>query len=684
MKIEQASNQIDRLLDRSNWGGDFAGACFRILAGTRARLLPSHSTGMVIVLSAAILSPHAMLAKAAGIYREAPEFRTRVMAGSLPPVEQRLPRNPVLLSPVERIGRYGGTWHITLLGYDHTSLLSRTIAYENLVRWDPYWTKVIPNLAQSWEVKSNATVFVFKLRPGTRWSDGAPFTSEDVKAWFDDVVNVPELTPIPPSWLVLDGRTAICEVIDPGTIEFRFAGPNAIFIQHLASMRANALARYPQHYFRKFHVRHNPDGARDLVKRTGATNWADAFQKVYAPWDWVNPDAPTLDAWVMTTPYKPGTTPIKAVRNPYYWKVDTQGNQLPYIDGIEATVVADQAQLLQRVLDGRIDMQSEGFDWKVASPQLLDRKGRDKWRPMRLIPSMPNMLALCLNLAHPDPIVRSVFTNKAFRVALSEAIDRKRIIKEVLDGRGKPWQIAPRDESSFRHEKLGVQFTQFNPRRSAQALDELELKPATDSGIRRLRDGRTLEIEILLPTGRGEDWITAFKILEENWRAIGVGMKIETLSRTDFYARLNANRHDAAAWWSGGGITPIMEPEFFVPVTFERIGPARVPYGVPWAAWFTDHGAANAQEPPPSVRRQMEIYRKIMGEPDQNRQKTLMRQVLDIAAEEFYAIGLCQDTVSHAIVSRDFRNVPEPQFDSWTYPTPAPANPCQFFFDLSK
>lgn len=639
---------------------------------------------MAIELSAAIVCQHTMLAKADGLYHEAPEFRTRVMNGSLPPVEQRLPRNPVLLAPVERIGKYGGTWHISLMGYDHTSLLTRSLAYENLVRWDPAWTKVIPNLAQSWQVKSNSSVFVFKLRPGTRWSDGAPFTSEDIKAWFDDVVDVPELTPIPPAWLVLDGKTARCTAIDRDTVEFHFVGPNAIFLQFLTSLRAGALTRYPQHYFRRFHVRHNPDGARDLMKQTGTTNWADAFQKIYAPFDWVNPDAPTLDAWILTTPYKTGNTPIRAVRNPYYWKVDTQGNQLPYIDSVEATVVMEHSELLQRALNGRIDFQNEGLDWNASFASLQQNADRANYRLMRLIPSMPNMLAICLNLTHRDPVMRSVFTNKAFRVALSEAINRDLIIRRVLGGKGKPWQVAPRDESPIRHDRLGSQYTRFDPERAVQALDAMELRRAGDKRQRLLPDGRPLSINLVLPSGPGDDWIGALKIVEENWRDIGVELKTETLSRPDFYARLNANQHDGAVWWSGGGIAPVMEPEFYVPITFERIGPPRVPYGVPWAAWFVNPGAANAEAPPPNVQRQMRIYRQIMGEPDQNRQNEMMRQVMDIAADEFYAIGLCQEQMFYSIASRNLRNIPELQFDSWTYPNPAPSNPCQFFFDLPK
>ena len=93
--------------------------------------------------------------------------------------------------------------------------------------------------------------------------------------------------------------------------------------------------------------------------------------------------------------------------------------------------------------------------------------------------------------------------------------------------------------------------------------------------------------------------------------------------------------------------------------------------------------APGAEPPPPTVLRQMDLFRLLMAEPDSSRRFDLMRQVIDIAAQEFFAIGICLESVGVAPRNPAFCNVPATHFDSWLYPDPGPLNPCQFFIDPS-
>ncbi len=603
-------------------------------------------------------------------FSESPDLRQRVDAGKLPALEKRLPTAPVIITPLEKPGIYGGTWRMVLAGTDDVGLVSRSLAYENLVRWDPNWTRVLPNVASSWTINDDATVYRFRLRQGMHWSDGEPYTARDIVAWVDDVARNVELSPVPPAWLVVGGRLPECTAPDDLTVEFRFASPNSLFIEQLAGMRANELTHYPAHHFRKVHLQHNPQGASDLMQRTGLP-WAAAFRTIYTPWTWRNAGIPTLDAWVIQKGYTKEATSLVAVRNPYFWKVDTLGRQLPYLDQVKFEIVADNAEAFRRVLAGQADFQHDHAG-KISANELTG-----PIRAVRVVPTIPNTIALFLNLTHQDPAMRTALGNLKVRIALSEAINRERIIQEVFDGLGKPWQIAPRPESPFTNRRLGEQYTVFAADHANRLLDEAGLSVRGPDGLRTLPDGRPFHLTLLVPGPGHRTWPMILARVKQDWLAVGVAMDWMLPSREDLTARVGQNQHDGLVWWSGGGFTPMLEPEYFVPVSFEQ--EFRVAYAVPWAKWFIDPTAVGAEEPPAPVKIQLGLFRQILKETNPLARSRLMAEILTIAADQFYVMGISLRTESTAIRTLGFRNVPSSHFDSWLYPDPGPFNPCQFY-----
>ncbi len=631
------------------------------------------ATQLILLVTVAIVTAPS---RGWAVFTEAPELHAQVVAGKLPPLEQRLPIAPLIVTPVEKPGTYGGTWRMAIVaGEDNSPLLSRCLAYEQLVRWNPNWTRVVPNLAISWTINADATVYRFQLRQGVRWSDGQPFTAHDIVAWIDDVVRDPELTPSPPGWLLAGGRLPECTAPDDTTVEFRFAVPNAIFLELLASMNANELTRYPAHHLRKVHRRHNPAGAAELMRQTGRS-WIDSFRTVFTPWTWRNPSCPTLDAWIITNAYTPEATAVVAARNPYYWKVDTLGRQLPYLDRVRFEVVTDRAELFRRELAGEVDYNRANYFSYASTPAILEAEKEGRIRTVRAVSSNSNPIAIFLNLNHADPVMRAALGDKRVRIALSKAINRPAIIQQLYSAEAMPWQIAPRPESPFRNRRLGEQFTTYAPEQSKAELEAAGLHARESDGMRLLRDGRLFKLTILVPRPSDPDWPAIMDRVKSDWRAIGVEMEWTFLMRGEFNEQITQNRHDGAIANGSGGFAPILEPECFVPATFEY--ETRMPYGARWARWFSNPQAPGAEKPPAMVEKQMALYRQVMAEPNRESRAALMTQVLEIAADEFYAIGLCLDPVRVEVRTPGFRNFPASHFDSWLYPDPGPFNPCQF------
>lgn len=630
------------------------------------------------LLGAGLFAFHVCLP--AADFTEPPQLHAEVLAGRLPPLEQRLPTVPLVVSPIEKPGRYGGAWRMYLNGHEHGTLLSRTIGYEQLVRWDPNWSRVVPNVASSWTVSADATTYEFRLRPGMRWSDGHPFTAQDIVAWIEDVAADTELNPVPPPWLLVNGRLPACTAEGEHLVRFRFSEPNALFLEQLAGMRANELTRYPAHYFRPLHRRHSPAAAEALAKALNVT-WAEAFRTRYTPWTWRNQQTPTLDAWVLETPYLPGAGELRAVRNPYYWKVDTLGRQLPYLDRLTMPIVDGDTKIAEFIIAGDIGYQREGGLGPANRSKALEAEREKRIRTVRIIPSIPGSTAINLNLTHRDPELRRVLGNRDVRVALSQAIDRERIIREVYGGEGRPWQVAPRPESPFHHRRLGTQYTELDRSGANRLLDAAGVMRPAGEAVRRLGDGRPFAIRGLVPGLGNNEWPAVLDRVREDWREVGVDFEWEVVPRERFYQLVDDNRHDAAIWWPGGGHSVALEPEYYVPITFERLGPLRVPYAVPWARWFLDPHAPNAEEPPAPVRQQMEVFRKIVAEPDNRKRAELVARLLDESAEQFYVLGIGLEPVTLAARSPGFRNVPASHYGSWLYPDPGPLNPCQFFLD---
>jgi peptide/nickel transport system substrate-binding protein len=610
-------------------------------------------------------------------FKEAPQLADLVKQGKLPPVEDRLPKNPVVLTPVESVGRYGGNWRGGLLGATNSSLLLRTIGYEHLVRWDPEWKSVIPNVAESFTASPDAREFTFTLREGLKWSDGAPFTADDIVFYVEDYHKVKELTPS------RGGNPPEVEKVDRYTVRITFAQPNGLFLQNLATPGGAVWTRYPKHYLQQFHQRYNTTNLDQLVREHGAEDWVKLFQTkggaiAGTPYDarWNNQDLPTLNGWLLTQTYGGGTR-VTAERNPYYFKVDTAGNQLPYIDRVTYDVAQDVQTLVLKALNGEIDMQTHHIGTRTNKAVFADNQQKGGYRFFDTVPAGMNDVAIMLNLTHKDPTKRQIFQNKDFRIGLSHAIDRQEIIDVVFVSQGEPWQVGPRKESPLYNERLAKQYTEYDPAKANATLDRAF--PQKDAqGFRLGPDGKRISFQIECSTVY-PDHVTVLTLIKGMWQKVGVEMQFKDEAPALFDTRRQANEHDAVTWEAGdGGLDVILSPAYFFPFS------GRSDYAQAWATAYYNPSGAGArtapEDPPPAAKQQMDLYRQILATTDQGRQDALMRQLLEIAAEQFYVIGVTLITNGYGIVRNNVKNVPRIMPEAFVYPHPAPTNPAQYFF----
>ncbi len=608
-------------------------------------------------------------------YKQAPMLDALVEAGDLPPVEERLPDEPEVVTPLDGIGDYGGTIRRGLRGSsDHNNLL-RFIGPQGLVRWDVDYTMLIPNIAKDFEVSEDGSTFTFHLRRGMKWSDGHPFTADDILFNMENTVLDTEFSPVPPRYSI-DGEPVRVTKIDDHTVEFAFAGPYGDFLAELASPLGQHPVLYARHYCSQFHPDFN-ENIVQLIADEGASDWQNLFMAkcgdIEIPARWGNPLRPTLDPWIVTEPYTGGATRVMLERNPFFWQVDTEGNQLPYVDTVNNSIRQDVESLILDAIGGRIDMQVRHLGGAANRPVLAENReagGYDFFEGSQ--PGGTNM-AISLNLTHKDEAKRALFNERDFRVALSLAIDRDEIIDIALLGEGEPWHGGPFEDHPNHHERYSTQYTEFDPDRANELLDGLGFTERDGSGI-RMANGSAIRFQCdVIPTLQPE-WVDMLELIEQQWARVGVAMEVNSMERTFFYERTSeSNDHDCAVWTNSESWVPGQIPQQLVAVHHDSR------YGIAWYHWYTS-GGERGEEPPPVMLEQMDRYDRSRAVVDQEERAAIIQEMAEVAADEFWTMGISKSVPEFGIVKNGLENVPASMPLSWFYPTPAPSLPATYYW----
>jgi peptide/nickel transport system substrate-binding protein len=453
--------------------------------------------------------------------------------------------------------------------------------------------------------------------------------------------------------------------------------PHSLFLKLLSTPDGIAPIKFARHWFEQFHPKYNPDVDK-LVAEAGVDSWTALFQQRGGGMNqgvlYQNAGLPTLDPWVIETPMAADATQVVVVRNPYFYAVDPEGNQLPYIDKIVYVVGDSVETLVLKALNGEIDMQDRHIGTNDNKAVFFDNMDAGGYHFFETVPSNMNTMIICLNLTHKDPVKREIFQNKDFRIGLSYAINRQELIDLVWVGQGEPYQAGPRPTSQYYNEQLAKQYTEYNVDLANEYLDKAGYSERDGDGFRLGPDGQRISFTVEV-TAANQPQVDMMEVVATYWQAVGINAQVLVEDRSIMYERKEANEHDANVWAGDGGLDVVLEPRYFFPYSAESN------WAEGWQYWYNNPSDERAVEPVDAAKRQMELYDELKATADPAAQDALMAEILQIAADEFWVMGISLPPAGYGIVRNNFYNVPETMPSAWNYPHPGPTNVFTYFIE---
>lgn len=582
---------------------------------------------------------------------EVPSLAEAVAAGTLPPVAQRLPETPYvdpLDRPGQEPGRHGGTLSTTMARGKDTRLIY-VYGYARLVGYTPE-RALAADIAQSFTVEEGR-IFTFHLRPGHRWSDGAPFTADDFRYWWEDMATNPKRYPLgPPAELLVDGRPPRVEFPDALTVRYIWDKPNPFFLPLLAGAKPVEIYA-PAHYLKQFHPRYTDhDTLKARVEAARQKGWAQLHNKKDDLTEFNNPDLPTLQPWQLVTP--PPSERFVFQRNPYFHRVDRDGRPLPYIDRLVMNI-ADAKIIPAKVGAGESDLQARylRFDNYTFLKQGEKRNGYHVrlWRN-----GMGAQIALYPNLNCADPVWRAMNRDVRYRRALSLAINRDEINQVIYYGLADPANNGVLPESPLWTFVRQQDWIGFDVKQANRLLDEMGLTKRDINGTRLLPDGRPMEL-VVETAGESTEETDALELIADGWRRIGIQMFSRASQLDVFRNRIFAGETvmAIARGLDNGVPTTAMSPGEFVPL-------AQVQYQWPrWGQFHETHGRDGEAPDLPEARELLDAFRAWRHADDEEGRHAAWLRILSVSAEQMFSIGVVAGVPQPVVVRDALRNVPD-------------------------
>jgi ABC-type dipeptide transport system, periplasmic component len=586
-------------------------------------------------------------------YNEAPSLRARVEAGELPPVEERLPENPlvvgpgVLVSEIDlnyEVGTYGGGIFRSVTADPQLDWNIRDAVMENFLMSPAFYlTPIQGNIAESFEISDDNRVFTLTLRKGLKWSDGVPVTTEDVRFAYEDVLLHEELTPIIPATYRSggrpDGEPMKLEILDEYTFRITFEEPYGRFVRHLGVGQLwggyTDLLK-PSHYLKRYHIKYTP--IEELLPELqangmGPDEWHRLFHAKDIVWSEVtNANAvgfPTLGPWVRVE--SPDNL-IVMERNPYYYKVDPEGNQLPYVDRYESVVVNDPETIPLTIIGGDVNLNRELIAHDKVS-LLLENQDAGGYRVYLDLVYHNAPIALFFNYNNPDETWRQVVLNKDFRRAVNMAINRHEIIDIIFLGLGttSPWFPG-----------------EYNPDEANRILDSIGLDKRDAEGFRLAPDGKPFEIFIEYYEGAAY-WQRIVELIADHLEAVGLRTPTRKIAFELWIQRRDANQLYASVDWLDDVNWPYL--------VYDYMPTERVKWGQQWHLWLQT-GGEQGEEPPDWILELYEIDAELRAvRPGTERAAMAEARFAEWMMEYIPMFPVARDVVSPVIIPPNLGNL---------------------------
>lgn len=585
-------------------------------------------------------------------------LRDRVRQGALPPIRQRIPEAPLI---VERFagddgpGRSGGQL-VTLVGSERDTRLMTVFSYTRLLVYDEH-LRLQPDVLASYEV-AESREFTLRLRPGHKWSDGQAFTSEDFRYFWEDVANNMELSPYgPPVELLVEGRPPKVRIIDATTIRYTWDRPNPYFIASQA--RAAPLFLYrPSHYLKGFHRKYTPE--KEILKSAEGGDqggdWATIHRGLDAMYGNDNPNLPTLNPWINTTPLP--ARRLVFVRNPFFHRIDGQGQQLPYIDHVIFAVSAPNLVPMKAGL-GEADLQARYLGMRDYA--FLKRNAQTSNNDVRLWEvGSGSELAFYPNFNTNDEVWRDVLRDVRVRRALSLAIDRDELNQVIFAGLAVPSNNIIMPRSPLFRPDYAARWATYDPALATSLLDQAGLSRRDSEGFRTLPDGRRATMVVEHTSEKTAD-IDALLLVADHWRRIGIEMLPRPQVLENFRLRVFSGAALMTAY--AGAITSAptadTSPREFAPT---------MKGGLQWSRWgmyYESSGREGEKCDWPPACSLLDHLKAWETSPDTAGRRKAWDSILAAVVDGVFSIGTVNGTRQPIVVSSRLRNVPKQGYYAW-------------------
>jgi peptide/nickel transport system substrate-binding protein len=597
-------------------------------------------------------------------YSEAPMLADMVASGELPPLDERLPENPLLVLPIKSVGQYGGTWYRGWRGIKDFHCYGR-INYEPVLRWprDPK-DPVQPGMAEKWEWSDDGLTLTLYLRKGLKWSDGVPFTVDDIIFWWEDIENDTNITTAPHAEWVVNGEPMELEKVDDTTINLKFAGPNGLAETTGLAFHGNqwplGFERFgffaPRHYLEQYHPKYNSDATYEEFEAMA--------------WEY-NPERPGVTPWTITQ-WEEGADHMIATRNPYYWKVDVEGNQLPYIDEVYFYLVEDNAAIESLALAGKIDMQARGMSL-ATYPVFQENAETGDYTAGLWANARASELTFFPNQSYPDEKYRELLQTFEFRQALSQAIDRDTINDVGWLGQATPRTISVVDDSAYFQPEIENIYGEYDPELAKSLLDDIGLPVGAD-GMRTFADGSELILVIEGNSQWSQNMLDGLELVAENWRAVGLNTSVEVSTRDVYWPRACANEVMIATWTTDRGLVPMIDPIYQFP--FDERSWMAPAFGI----WYKT-GGAEGEEPSPELKELMDLFDEYKVTVDPAAQTAIAKEIVRKTTTQLTVIQTAGMAPGPVIVKNYFQNVAKDHTADWLIMTPGTQDPSHYWME---
>ena len=575
-------------------------------------------------------------------------------AGELPVVGERLPKVPAVATMAE-LGKHGGEIRMLMASAKDTRVLV-AYSYARLVCYDRDY-HIVPDILERCDVEDDR-VFTLRVREGHKWSDGEPFTAEAFRYYWEDVANDPDLSPSgPPKTLLVDGVPPKVEYVDDFTIRYSWDKPNAEFLPALAGTTPLFIFR-PGHHLKKYHAKYQkPAKLEEMVAESGQPSWAALHNRKDNQYRNDNPKLPTLDPWMLRI--KPPAERFVFTRNPYYYRVDANGLQLPYLDQVVFDI-ADGKLIPAKTGAGDSDLQARNIRFDNYTFLKEGENSRQQYWVRLWDDGRGSNFALYPNLTANDQTWRALIRDVRFRRALSLGINRHEINQAIYYGLGMEGANTALPSSPLSKPEYRAAWAAFDLVQANALLDEIGLTGRADDGTRLLPDGRPMVI-IVDTAGESTEEADILELVRDSWRQLGIDLFTKPSQREVFRNRVFAGDCIMSAWFGldNGFPNAEMSPWEFCPSTQQQLQWAK------WGQFIETGGDAGEEVDMPEAKELAGLLDAWRASGDGEERRRICERVLQIHAEQVYSIGTVANVPQPVVVNRHLHNVPEKAMFAW-------------------